>query len=282
MKIESVAIIIILYNPKDGDFAHAKKLAEKYDGCIVDNSDVPFTSDSHVGKMHYICNHCNLGIAEAQNIGIRKLMPKSDVKFFIFLDQDSRIPAEFPLQMADAFQRIANRRKLAILGPRVIHKESQEAYESAFHKDIKTDDGLFIPRRDVISSGSCISREALEDIGLYDERLFIDAVDYEWCWRAEAQGYECGITPHVSIQHKVGRKEFHIGKYIVIISAPVRYYYQYRNYFWLLRRKYVPLQWKITIGIKYTLRFFYFPLFVDGGRACWKYMCRGIKDGIKG
>ncbi|MBO7116779.1 MAG: glycosyltransferase family 2 protein [Prevotella sp.] len=274
-------IIIVLYHPTEEDITHIKELAETVEGVVVDNSDKPSVSGHQIGKMTYFSNGANLGIAEAQNIGLHHILENSDATHVVFLDQDSRVPVDFPQQMADAFQRIASKRRLAILGPRIIHKESQEVYKSVIHHDTVTDDGWFIRRRDVISSGSCISREALDHVGFMDSSLFIDAVDYDWCWRAEAMGYECGITPHVTIRHQVGKKEFHIGKYLVIISAPFRYYYQYRNYFWLLRRKYVPLQWKIATGVKYTARFIYFPLLVKGGRDCWKHMCRGIKDGIK-
>ncbi len=278
-KIKAV-IIIVLYNPTKDDIAYVKDLAKNAEGVVVDNSDCPSISGQKIGNMTYISNRANLGIAKAQNIGLRHILKNCDATHIVFLDQDSRIPVDFPQQMADAFKRISDKRKLAMLGPQIIHKESQKVYQSAIHQDTVTEDGWFIRRRDVISSGSCISREVLDNVGFMDSDLFIDTVDYDWCWRAEHMGYECGITPRVTIQHQVGKRELHIGKYLIIISAPFRYYYQYRNYFWLLRRKYVPLQWKITTGVKYTARFIYFPLFVKGGMDCWKHMCRGIRDGI--
>ncbi len=277
-----IGIVIIMYNPKNEDIQHIQSLSEHYNGCIVDNSDTPFTKLSSIGNMHYICNHANLGIAEAQNIGVRYLIENYDIHYFVFIDQDSRIESDYPQRIVNAFKEISIHKKLAMLGPKLIHKDNRQEYHSVIHKDKVSDDGMFIPRRDVISSGSCISRQAFNEIGLYDSRLFIDDVDYEWGWRAQAHGYVCGISPKVSIFHKVGQKELRIGKYIIIISASFRYYYQYRNYFWLLRKKYVPLQWKINMGIKYSLRFIYFPVIVEKGFERWKYMCRGIKDGIKG
>ena len=44
----------------------------------------------------------------------------------------------------------------------------------------------------------------------------------------------------------------------------------------------LPVQWKISYGVKFFARFFYFPFVVENGRECWKYMWRGIKEGIKG
>ena len=126
-----------------------------------------------------------------------------------------------------------------------------------------------------------MSREAIEKVGVNNSRMFIDYVDFDWCWRANAMGYEYGTTKALSINHKVGRGELHFGKINVSISAPFRYYYQYRNYQWLLRRSYVPGDWKLRMGIKQALRFCYFPFLVKDGCKCWKYMAKGIWDGVR-
>ena len=138
----------------------------------------------------------------------------------------------------------------------------------------------FIPRRDVISSGSCVDIDTLKKVGLNDSALFIDFVDFEWCWRAQKLGFICGITANICIEHKVGSNEISIGNHHVIISSPIREYYSYRNYQWLVRRNYVPLQWKIAQGVKQFLRFLYFPFVVKNGRKHCKYMILGFKDGI--
>ena len=123
----------------------------------------------------------------------------------------------------------------------------------------------------------------LRDVGSMDARLFIDFVDFEHCWRANAKGYVCGITNNVALPHKVGSRELHMPRgYRVIISAPFRYYYQYRNWLCLCRRKYVPLQWKVSKGVKFLLRPFYFPFCVRGWRSIEKFMFKGFKDGIFG
>ena len=274
-----IAVIIVLYNPSEDDICNARNIARNYRGVIVDNSEKPFTADKKIERMHYICNRANKGIAEAQNTGIR-IMMQEGVDYFVFLDQDSRTEEDYPSRIVEAFiKACTEHRNLAMLGPTVKRKDNGKEYKSAIHKDKYVSEN-FIPRRDVISSGCCISADAVRTVGINDERLFIDYVDYEWCWRAESKGLVCGITPNISIAHKVGQREIKIGRQIVIISKPFRYFYQYRNYLWLLRRKYVPLQWKIAIGIKFSMRLIYFPLFVKGGFECWKNMIKGIIKGI--
>ena len=257
-----IAVVIILYHPSADDMGFVAHIGELYHTVVIDNS------------------RYNKGIAEAQNQGLQSLFDLEDITHVVFLDQDSRMGDDYPLSIAREYERISQTQRLAMLGPSVDNSETGEAYKSVIHKDQMTDIG-FIPRREIISSGSCTSIECLRKVGLNDSRLFIDYVDFEWCWRANSKGYVCGITPNLRISHHVGQKTISLFGYLIIISAPGRYFYQFRNYLWLVRRKYVPLQWKIATGIKFTVRLLYFPLCIPSGVACWKYMLKGIRAGLK-
>lgn len=279
MTNKDVAVIVVLFNPTEDDISNVTSLAAHYRGVIVDNSEVAIQQNANIGNMLYVCNGANLGIAEAQNIGIRILM-KEGFKCIVFFDQDSRVAIDYPLQIAKIFMKVKKDfPNLALLGPTVINKQSGQEYSSAIHKDNKKS-SLFIQRRDVISSGCCISLDAIHHVGIYDTRLFIDYVDFEWCWRAEDKGLVCGITPSLCIKHKVGQNELKLGTYQVIISKPFRYFFQYRNYLWLLRRKYVPLQWKVATGIKLMSRILYFPFCVRSWKEIEKNIFKGICHGI--
>jgi rhamnosyltransferase len=258
----NIAIVIVLYHPSADDTAFVTRIGELYHTVVVDNSVQ------------------NKGIAEAQNQGVRTALCYDGITHVVFLDQDSRVDDDYPLAIAREFDRIAQSRRLAMLGPSVENAETGQAYRSVIHTDHVTDMG-FIPRREIISSGSCTTTRCLKDIGLNDGRLFIDYVDFEWCWRANSKGYVCGVTPNLCISHHVGQKTLSLFGYLIIISAPRRYFYQYRNYLWLARRNYVPLQWKIAMGIKCLARLVYFPLCIPSGTACWKYMLQGIREGLK-
>jgi len=88
------------------------------------------------------------------------------------------------------------------------------------------------------------------------------------------------MTSTVSINHQVGSKTINLGICRDIASAPFRYYYQTRNYLWLLRRSYVPKRWKITTGIKCFLRLFYVPFFVPQGWKAMHFIMKGIRAGF--
>ena len=274
---EKVAVIIVLYNPDTNDIDNVRRIAQYNVGFVVDNSLIPFMDGETIGKMSYICNKANIGIAEAQNVALREIL-KGDYEYVVFLDQDTRVAVDYPLQIAMEFSRIDNGR-LAVLGPQVVNAATGGQYASAIHKYEISENGFSL-RKHIISSGSCMSINALKDVGLMWGELFIDYVDFEWCWRAASKGYQCGVTSHLQISHHVGQRELSIGKYKVIISAQQRYFYQYRNFIWLIQKKYVPLQWKCATCVKFLLRLVYFPILVNGGLKYWNNMIKGLKAGI--
>ena len=274
---EKVAVIIVLYNPDTNDIDNVRRIAQYNVGFVVDNSLIPFMDGETIGNMSYICNKANIGIAKAQNIALREIL-KGDYEYVVFLDQDTRVAVDYPLQIAMEFSRIDNGR-LAVLGPQVVNAVTGGQYASAIHKYEISENGFSL-RKHIISSGSCMSINALKDVGLMWGELFIDYVDFEWCWRAASKGYQCGLTSHLQISHHVGQRELSIGKYKVIISAQQRYFYQYRNFIWLIQKKYVPLQWKCATCVKFLLRLVYFPILVNGGLKYWNNMIKGLEAGI--
>ena len=274
---EKVAVIIVLYNPDTNDIDNVRRIAQYNVGFVVDNSLIPFMDGETIGNMSYICNKANIGIAKAQNIALREIL-KGDYEYVVFLDQDTRVAVDYPLQIAMEFSRIDNDR-LAVLGPQVVNAVTGGQYASAIHKYEISENGFSL-RKHIISSGSCMSINALKDVGLMWGELFIDYVDFEWCWRAASKGYQCGVTSHLQISHHVGQRELSIGKYKVIISAQQRYFYQYRNFIWLIQKKYVPLQWKCATCVKFLLRLVYFPILVNGGLKYWNNMIKGLEAGI--
>ena len=276
-KNEKVAVIIVLYNPDTNDIDNVRRIAQYNVGFVVDNSLIPFMDGETIGNMSYICNKANIGIAKAQNIALREIL-KGDYEYVVFLDQDTRVAVDYPFQIAMEFSRIDNGR-LAVLGPQVVNAVTGGQYASAIHKYEISENGFSL-RKHIISSGSCMSINALKDVGLMWGELFIDYVDFEWCWRAASKGYQCGVTSHLQISHHVGQRELSIGKYKVIISAQQRYFYQYRNFIWLIQQKYVPLQWKCATCVKFLLRLVYFPILVNGGLKYWNNMIKGLEAGI--
>jgi N-acetylglucosaminyl-diphospho-decaprenol L-rhamnosyltransferase len=52
----------------------------------------------------------------------------------------------------------------------------------------------------------CMRREAIEQVGLFDDRYYFGFEDLDWCWRAKRLGWRIGFVPTARITHKVQRK----------------------------------------------------------------------------
>ena len=280
--VKNIAIVIVLFQPSKRDIANIQEISKICFSVVIDNSQEKSIDCESTVNLHYIYNGNNVGIAEAQNIGINYLISKGGIDYIVFLDQDSRIEEDYLGIIKETYIKIRSfEPNLALLGPTAINARSQEEYKSIFHPK-KTIDKIFIPQREIISSGSCVSIDVLKKVGTNLSWLFIDYVDFEWCWRANSMGYVCGTTPCVHIQHSVGQIEYYIGSYIIIISSPIRYFYQGRNYIKLLKVSHVPFQWKLTNMVKTLLRLFYLPFVPKVGLNCWRQLIRGLYVGIVG
>ncbi|MEJ0107143.1 MAG: hypothetical protein WDO19_33470 [Bacteroidota bacterium] len=59
----------------------------------------------------------------------------------------------------------------------------------------------------VITSGSLIQLDAWKETGGYNETLFIDEVDHEYCYRVKEKGYKVIQVNHVILNHQLGIKK---------------------------------------------------------------------------
>lgn len=269
-----VAIVIVLYKSIPSDFLN--KICDDIKVIFVDNTPERVLNISSE-KYIYVSNGRNLGIAEAQNVGIEVAM-SCGVDFIIFFDQDSHFDQEYIGNIVNEYIRIESfQHELFLLGPRTINERQSGEYKSLIHKEKSFNN--FIPKREIISSGSCIRVSKINYVGYLDSGLFMDLVDFEWCWRANKKGLKCGISNNIEIRHSIGQKLVKVWKMQLIMSAPFRNYFQIRNYLILIRRSYVPIMWKITYGVKMIVSFL-FSFFWPNARKRIVFYIKGFKDGI--
>jgi rhamnosyltransferase len=288
--MSGICLIIVLYFPKDEQLKALLEMLrnEKVSVIFVDNTpeivnnELLFLSKEENSVIIYLPQMINKGIAEAQNIGIVKAQNNPKFRYLIFLDQDSVIEKDFVKKMINEYLRIEKEGiNIAALGPTIINIDKKEKYKQESSSVKQRKDGFYLPSA-LISSGMMISLETLNSVGLMESKLFIDAVDFEWCWRAKSKGYDCCMTEDVLIPHKVGIQDKSFFGYTILVSSPVRYYYQYRNFIWLLNRSYVPLNWKIKNFLKKIFLLFYLPFCTSDGIKNFTNSINGIKAGCQG
>lgn len=258
--------------------------------CIVDNTpgadlSARFTDN----RIHYIAMSDNSGIAAAQNRGTRWLLDRG-VDFLVYTDQDSEARPDTIARLMHGYAILTDGGiKVGLAGTLPVNRDTGEPYRLSARRIDSPDDLRRIPGAEgiseyysAISSISLIPRRAMLDNGGFDESLFIDGVDHEWCWRAwHTHAYRTFIVRDAVIDHCLGQGDRQLAARQVHIASADRVYYQFRNYLWLKRLEYTPAYWIKKNGLKYAVKFFYFPIMVSPRGKYLKNILRGIRDGLR-
>ncbi len=93
----------------------------------------------------------------------------------------------------------------------------------------------------LITSGSVLAIDCIQQIGMFDENLFIDFVDTEFSHRITNRGYVNLQFTNIVLKHSIGtrvegRSLVTFKKSLRIIHSPIRVYYIIRNGLYLLFR----------------------------------------------
>jgi len=227
----------------------------------------------------------NVGIAKAQNIGIKRAL-ENRADFVLVSDQDTFYPDNYVAKMLEAYSKIANREEVAAIVPdfadlnRGGQRQGFVLFDNLFSKRIYPKGGCHEITQ-AIASGEIIPSEVFSHIGFMDEELFIDWVDLEWCWRARAKGYKIVGCADVVIEHRMGDEAKRFGLRSYSIRSPIRTYYIVRNAVHLaLRSKYITFGMRVNILVK-SIR--YMIGFTILGKPHWKhfiYSLKGFYHGI--
>lgn len=272
MNIKEVCLVIIFYNPQNEQIIQAEELSRITNVIVVDNSLI----GSNINVSCYLPLFENKGIAAAQNIGLRKAKELGG-RFVIFLDQDSKVDKNYIKSIYLEYKKIKSKDPtIGILGPLVVDTNRNIEYKTHTNPD-----NDFEVVSSIISSGSIVEMETIDRIGPFEESLFIDLVDSEWCWRAKKFGLKTYMTRKVILRHSIGKDYLKIGSVAFTISSPNRYYYQYRNTIRMFGRNYVPLEWKVRIFFRRILDMLIVPFITKKGLESFAFMVKGCVDGLK-
>ena len=281
---KTIGCILILYNP---DIDLIKAVTHS----VVGQVDAVFIADNSAVSHHSLFELLgenaiyrkmtgNIGIAAAQNEGIQYFQKEGFTHLF-FLDQDSILTPGLVQQLVKDLESLEKKNILVGgISARPYNRESEKKYQASVTKGKSYSDSL-TEIGEIMNSASLISVNNFEKVGLFDESLFIDGVDHEWCWRAKSKkSLRFFISEKTKLSHFLGEGDRFFLFRKVAIPTPFRAYYQYRNYFILVRRDYVPTYWKFKNGIKYFIKLIYYPLFIKPRKEFRTAIFKGIKDGI--
>lgn len=266
-----LAGIITLYHPDKNVLSNIETFLNQLDILyVLDNTENPdvLTREmfSEIGKVEYKAFGGNMGIAYAMNYALKAV---KGYDFLLTMDQDSYF---LPGMMAKYKQKVEEQEKI----------NPQKAGVYSVNFDPRVD--AVVPgckKIDVaITSGSMIPVDIATKIGGFDENLFIDEVDNEFCYRVKKNGYDILEFPSIILKHSLGHQTFHqiLGfHYNTFNHNALRKYYMTRNRIYVLR-KYPEIRcWYIKKIIKDIIKV---VLAENDKKHKINYIIKGMKDGI--
>lgn len=227
---------IVTYNPDISKLREnvAAVSPQVHQVVLVDNGSDNVDSVAEIcdedPNVSLIRNGENLGVAKALNIIFRR-GGSIGAGWVLTLDQDSRVDDNFieecsPLMQKEDVVSISTLRKNRGIDRRTEYDENISV-QTVNH---------------CITSGNLVRLSAWKEIRGFNEALFIDCVDYEFCYRLRMAGYAIHRINKVLLTHEVGQREerMFFGKKILTNNySPMRRYYISRNSIYL--RRFIPL-----------------------------------------
>lgn len=237
-------------------------------------------------EIKYIFNNLNIGLGNAQNIGIKKAIG-NQATHILLLDQDSILDSGFVdnlliVEKSNIEQNI----KVGVVGPVFVNsitkkiKKQTGSSNLGINKPINYNEEISVPW--VIASGSLIRSSIFEEVGYMNGDYFIELIDLEWCFRVRSMGYKIFVTGKASMIHTIGDSTMNIlGKKIGYYS-PTRRYYLCRNSIVLLRNNYGSNVNALGVFLKTFIKLVISILKGPNRISFIKYAYWGYKDGLVG
>lgn len=233
-----IASIVVTFHPDDAALRAICALASQTSHVIVVDNTAEVETTTKLQRIQasapnifiLLSNSENFGVAAALNRGMRYAQ-KLSAEWALTLDQDSRATVGMVDALLATRQAFSEpfRPRVALLAPSIVDRQTKAVSDPTIRtfKEVST----------AITSGNLINVSAWQDVGGYDERLFIDYVDHDFCFRLRRAGFRIAVCDGAVLQHTIGdARQIRPLGYTVTVDqhSPLRYYYMTRNgfYFW--------------------------------------------------
>jgi GT2 family glycosyltransferase len=169
---DKVRVFFVDNNSKDGSTEFINRVRLRFDLQVIRNST-------------------NYGFAKANNM----IFPRCTSDYIALLNNDTRLDKEWLIELVRKMESnpdvgIADSKRMPTQAPRHIDPVTLET--------------------SWCSGGSClIRRQALEDVGYFDEKFFMYGEDNDLSWRMWIHGWKCVYVPESVYEHHFGKPEKH-------------------------------------------------------------------------
>lgn len=227
--MEKVFGVVILYNPSDDIKQYIRSYLDKVDKLFVfDNSELIVNRNlQELGhKVVVVADGVNRGISERLNAAARAAITEGG-EWLLTMDQDSFFSGSVLDQYWHCIDSFKNKDSIGMFG---VECEKANDYPGC-EAEVTTQ---------LITSGSMVNLLLYPAIGGFDEQLFIDEVDSEYCFRSNQKGYRTVKLKNIFLNHSLGVVSTHrsLKNFKATprtLHSPLRVYYMIRNYLYISR-----------------------------------------------
>jgi GT2 family glycosyltransferase len=219
MNYPNVSVIILNWNGKENTIncLEALKMTtySNYEIIVVDNGStdgsVEYFKDNYPG-IKFIENRENLGFAEGNNVAIRQVLERKEIKYIALLNNDTIVKSDWLEKLVNALE---TDEKVGSCQPKVLSLINSDTIDSA---------GIYIDRyggaymvgyeeKDIgqyskimevfgVCAGAALYRaKMLNQIGLFDKDFFAYYEDVDLAIRARLFGWKSVCVPQAIIYH---------------------------------------------------------------------------------
>jgi len=257
---------------------------------VVDNGTGALTETTvrEAAGAELVTVHDNLGFAGGANVGIRRTLA-AGADFVLLLNNDATVE---PGCLGELLAVARSRERVAAVGAKVLAADDPGRLWSAYGRltyraalvDVvghgERDGPRFASVEEVDWVPGCamlLTRPALEEVGLLDERFFAYHEDVDWCASARARGLRVLFAPAARVLHRGGASLAPRGH-----VSPVRYL-SARNTVLFARKHARAHEWlRLVVSVTASLPFEYLRRRRRGEGRAVALLLRGYRDGLLG
>lgn len=281
----NTAVLIITFNPEDVLIDTVKYLSQQYKRVIiVDNGSGPkgleilkqLTRLYSDKNLNVLFNSENFGISKALNQGFEKAR-QLGFKWVLTFDQDSKPSSEYLVKGNEVLESYQQPEHVAMITPTLYEQQLQMVIPFRARPQDKCSKA-----RLAITSGAITRVDSFFEVSGYNEDLFIDYVDFDFCFRLRHNGFTILESNELILNHQLGqtqRHDFLFTNFITTHHNEIRRYYITRNRLYMYKKYYIlETDWVIEDSINFLKDVFKILLAEEQKTAKMKNIILGIKD----
>ncbi|WP_336856751.1 glycosyltransferase [Sinomonas albida] len=198
--VGGVAIVMPMFSPRRESIDRLQGLAAQARQVILVDDNPAENRDwsdalGTAPNVRVIRHATNRGIAAALNTGVREVLDAPEIEYVITLDQDSELPTHYVEKfLCEQAANDLSNQTTGILCP-----------ERMDGRRVATRRNGAAPY-DPMQSGMFIPLSTFRKVGLFDESLFIDAVDSDFALRTRKSGLDVEFVRDTDLQHGLGEQ----------------------------------------------------------------------------